>query len=377
MWIIDRYLLRQFITTFLICFFSLTGLYIVCDAFTNLEGFLHCAEKQGGLLRILGMYYGYKSVWIFDRTSGLLTLAAAMLTISWIQRHNELTALMAAGVSRLRVAVPVMGAVLVIIVLAAINREVVIPQFRNELAQRPQDLAGDLAKDLNPQYDEQTDVRLWGKATFEDRQRIEQPDFRLPAKLDLYGKQLRGKDAFYQPPEGDRPGGYLFEEVEQPKDLHLQPSLALDGRPVLLTPRDTPWLKKGQCFLVSGVSFDQLTNLQAWGEFSSTYQLIAGLKNRSLDFGGKIRVAIHSRILQPWMDAVLLFLGLPLVVVYGGRNIFIAMGVCGAVITGFQIVVMGFQQLGASSLLNPTLAAWAPLLIFGPIAVEMSRLMAE
>ncbi len=42
--IIDRYLLRQFLHTFSICFLSLTGIFIVFDAFTNLEAFMHCAK---------------------------------------------------------------------------------------------------------------------------------------------------------------------------------------------------------------------------------------------------------------------------------------------------------------------------------------------
>ena len=50
MWIIDRYLLRQFVQTFLICFLSLTGLYIVFDVFSNLDRFLRCGRKAGGVL---------------------------------------------------------------------------------------------------------------------------------------------------------------------------------------------------------------------------------------------------------------------------------------------------------------------------------------
>ena len=42
--IIDRYLLRQFVQTFLICFLSLTGVFVVFDAFTNMEAFMHCAK---------------------------------------------------------------------------------------------------------------------------------------------------------------------------------------------------------------------------------------------------------------------------------------------------------------------------------------------
>ena len=37
--IIDRYILRQFVQTFLFCFLSLTGLYVVFGAFTNLDSF--------------------------------------------------------------------------------------------------------------------------------------------------------------------------------------------------------------------------------------------------------------------------------------------------------------------------------------------------
>ena len=47
MLIIDRYLLRQFLGTFVVCYCSLTGLYIVFDAFTNLDGFLLRGREDG------------------------------------------------------------------------------------------------------------------------------------------------------------------------------------------------------------------------------------------------------------------------------------------------------------------------------------------
>ena len=42
--IIDRYLLRQFLQNFVICFMSLMGVYVVFDAFTNLEAFMKFAK---------------------------------------------------------------------------------------------------------------------------------------------------------------------------------------------------------------------------------------------------------------------------------------------------------------------------------------------
>ena len=374
--IIDRYLLRHFIQSFLICYLSLTGLYVVFDAFTNLEEFLRCADKAGGLLSLMGSHYAYRSILFFDRTSGLLALVAAVFTVAWIQRHNELTALMAAGISRIRVVVPVIAAAIVITLLSAANRELVIPRFRDELARRTTDLIGDLGQELPPRYDHQTEILIRGKATFGDRQKIQAPNFLLPPELNDYGSHLVAENAFYKPPEGGRPGGYLLEEVQNPEDLDTRPSLLWEGKPVLITPRDAPdWLKPNQCFVVSDLSFEQLTGGRAFRQFSSTPQLIAGLHNPSLDFGANVRVTIHTRIVNPFLDVTLLFLGLPLVVSRTSRNVFIAIGMCIGVSTLFLLVVIGSQHLGSIYLLDPALAAWAPLMLFAPPAVWLAELM--
>jgi len=374
--ILDRYLLRQFFQAFVICFVSLTGLYIVFDAFTNLEEFLRCAEKGGGLFSLMGSHYAYQSIVFFDRTAGLLTLVAAMFTVSWIQRHNELTALLSAGISRIRVVMPVIVAAIGIALLSAASRELIIPRFRDELARRPQDLVGDVGQSLQPKYDHRTDVLIRGKFTYGDQQRIEKPNFLMPPPLWSYGEQLVAKNAFYRPPRTNRPGGYLLDEVEQPDHLEERPSLRLDDEPVVITPHDAPdWLKPNQCFVVSDVDFEQLTGGRAFRQFSSTAQLISSLRNPSLDFGADVRVAIHTRIVNPLLDVTLLFLGLPLVVSRHSRNVFLAIGMCVGVVTVFLLVVVGFQHLGAIYLLEPALAAWAPLMVFVPPAVGLAESM--
>jgi len=206
MTIIDRYLLRQFLKTFAICYVSLAGLYIVFDAFTNLEEFLRCAEECGGLWRLLGTFYGYRSILFFDRTAGLLTLVAGMFTITWIQRHNELTALLSAGVARQRVVAPIVAAAVAIAVLATLNRELVIPRIRDELGRKPRDLLGDRAQPMHPRYDNQTDVLLRGRHTYRDEERISEPSFLLPGPLAEYGTQLTAEDACYRAPSDARPG---------------------------------------------------------------------------------------------------------------------------------------------------------------------------
>jgi lipopolysaccharide export system permease protein len=312
--------------------------------------------------------------WVFDRTVGVLALTAAMFTAAWIQRHNELTALMAAGISRVRVIVPVISAVGVVVVAAVLNRELVIPQLRDELAKRPQDLAGDAAKELKLQYDEPTGILVRGKAAFPGENRIEKPNLLLPWSQESYARQIVAREAHYKSAEGGRPAGYLLDGVTQPKELSRQPSLTIQDRRVLITPLDAPdWLQKDQCFFVTDVTPEQLISNAAVREFSSVVQLIQGLRAGGTGYAADTRVTVHARLLQPLLDMTLLLLGLPLVLGHGSRNVFVAMGLCGVTVTLFSGLTIGMRYLGANAhFISPVLAAWAPLLIFAPLAVEMA-----
>ena len=374
--IIDRYVLSQFIGTFLICYLSMTGLFIVFDAFTHMDEFLRCGREQGGVLSLLASYYSYRSILFFDQMAGLLSLVAALFTIAWLQRHNEMTALMSAGISRLRVAAPLIGMAVVIALLAAGSREFLTPRFRDQLSRRPQDLIGDVGQPLQPRNDHQTGVRIGGRMTFAENMRISKPVFLMPHTLDHYGRQLSAKQAFYQPPTADRPGGYLLDEMLKPSALQEEPSLRLEGKPVVITPRDAPgWIEPDQCFLVSGMTFERLTGGQAWQEYSSTKTLIEGLRNPSLDSGADDRVAVHSRMTKPFLDVTLLFLGLPLVLTRQTRNVFVVMALCSATVSIFSLSVIAFEHLGETHWISPSLAAWAPLIIFVPVAVAMADSM--
>lgn len=374
--IIDRYLLRQFIHVFLICFISLDGLYVVFDAFSNLDEFLHYSEKDGGgLLAMMGEFYAYRTILFFEQISSMLTMIAGMFTVTWIQRHNELTALMAAGVSRTRIIVPIIAAAACTSLGASAAREFVIPQLSDELGRDAKNLRGEAGLELKPRLDFETNVLLHGKVAYANEQRVNEPSFMFPASLYGQGRQLAAENAYYLPRQADRLAGYLLRGVIRPQNLAEQPSIEQGGRPLLITPHDADWLKPDECFLVSNVNFDQLTGGEGFKKFSSTRQLIAALTDPSLglagDYGADVRVKIHARIIQPFMDMTLLFLGLPLVLNGTNRNVFVAIGLCGAVCTAFMLVSMGFQYLGAAAMLRPALAAWAPLVMFVPIAVGM------
>jgi lipopolysaccharide export system permease protein len=145
---------------------------------------------------------------------------------------------------------------------------------------------------------------------------------------------------------------------------------------VVLTPRDAQWLPDNGCFVVSDVGVEMLEAGMAWRHWAATAELIRGLGSESVDFGADVRVAIHTRLVQPLLDATLLFLGLPLVLSRNNRNVFMAIGLCLMVVVLFMLVLITCQYLGTSSLIRPSLAAWLPLLIFVPLAVRGSQPLA-
>jgi lipopolysaccharide export system permease protein len=311
----------------------------------------------------------------------MLVLMSAMFTMAWIQRHHEMTALMAAGIARMRVVGPVLAASVAVILLAVVNREIVIPKLKDQLAKRPSELKGKVIEELLPQYDNATDVLIEGEHAVTDEKRIEGAVFVVPPykpSLCEYGKQWLAASALYQEAKNGRPTGYLLENVTEPKNLVARPSLLLDGRPVLMTPHDYPdWLKSNEAFVVSDVTVDELTGGTIMQRFASTGELIWALKNHSIYFSPDVRVTIHSRILQPLLDLTLLFLGLPLVAARDNRNVFVAIGICMGLVALFFIASIACQKLGTSCLISPALAAWGPLMIFVPAAVGMSSTMWE
>ena len=101
------------------------------------------------------------------------------------------------------------------------------------------------------------------------------------------------------------------------------------------------------------------------------------LRSPSTDLGADVRVAIHSRFVQPFLDTTLLFLGLPFVITRTNRNPFISIGLSIAVITVFMLIDLGCQALGSGGWLQPALAAWLPLIIFAPVAAGMIDSLAQ
>src|SRR5437879_6216450 len=102
--LLDRLLVKSYLKAYAACLVSLLSLWIVVDLFTHLDDF---SKGWLGMLKQIGIYYGYQFSLIFDRLAEPTVLLAAMFTVAWMQRNNELLPLLSAGVSTRRVVRPV------------------------------------------------------------------------------------------------------------------------------------------------------------------------------------------------------------------------------------------------------------------------------
>lgn len=372
MYTIDRYVLRNFFRVFLICIVSITGMYLVADFVGNLTEFVDHASSRDNLWVVLATFYGARLPWFFDLTSRVIALIAAVFVVTLLQRQNEMAAVMAAGISRRRIVTPLIFATLAISLLAAANREFGIPSVRRQLCRRSRDWVGDGGRELNPTFDNKTGIWIGGERTYAVERRITSPTFRLPPGLDEFAARISARQALYRDEAGDRPGGYLFQQVSEPPDLAEKSSVQVSGEYAIYSPSDTSWLKENECFVASKVTFERLENGTAWYRLSSTVELIKGLRDHTIDATSDVHVLLHSRLIQPILDMTLVFLGLPIILSQHRRNVFVAVGLCVLLVAGFSIVVIGFQALGTNYLIRPSLAAWCPLMVFIPCAVAMS-----
>ncbi len=151
--ILDKQRYWSFIKAYVICYVSLVGLYVVIDAFSNMDEFSKRADSVTEMFQIMSRYYLVHQSQFFDQLCGVIGMMAAIFTVTWMQRNNEQLAMLAAGVSTHRAIVPVLVSSIIVSVLSVYNQEVIIPGFGEELARRHDDDGQQRVNSVSIRYD--------------------------------------------------------------------------------------------------------------------------------------------------------------------------------------------------------------------------------
>ena len=108
--ILQKYLLGEFLKYFIIALLSLAAFYVVVDFISNIGTF----TKHSPEFKYILAYFAYKTPEIIYRVLPLAVLLAALLSISFFNKNNEIMAVKSSGVGMFKFFAPliVLGAVI-------------------------------------------------------------------------------------------------------------------------------------------------------------------------------------------------------------------------------------------------------------------------
>jgi lipopolysaccharide export system permease protein len=393
MWILDRQRYWNFLKAYVICFVALVGLYVVIDAFSNIDEFNERAEGTAGLMMAMGRFYLIRMSLFYDRLCGVIAMMAAIFTVTWMQRNNELVAMLAAGVSTPRAIRPVLVSAVLVSLVAVVNQEWIMPPLGEEL-QKSHDDDGTRMVKVN-QWPDTNGIFIHGKSGFREERTIAPFHATVPTSVSGKLLELSAQQARYIPADDDasplRGGWLLFAAHLSPADLVIDDKLArllvplgaedrrrLPG-PIAriddnrsLSAQDVAAIAAAPAyFLRTNVTFTAVSRTRDWYQYARTVELIRALNDPLSDSERTgIAVFLHGRLLRPLLSLALMALSLPLVLGGDRGNMFINLGLSIATSAMFYGVLFMAQYLANNKALPPELSAWAPLIVFGTLAVS-------
>ena len=124
----DRYILREFLRTYLIIFFSFAAVFIVIDIVDNLPKLL----RAGATYDLAFLYFLLRLPYLLVLTSPVTVLLTGLFMMNNLAKHNESVAIRAAGVSIKRAMLPLFALGLIISMAVAVMGEYLLPYAESE-----------------------------------------------------------------------------------------------------------------------------------------------------------------------------------------------------------------------------------------------------
>ncbi|MEM6458760.1 MAG: LptF/LptG family permease [Planctomycetota bacterium] len=146
---LDRYIVKQFLTNFVVLFAVVMLLFVSLDLIVDLDEFVQAGEVHQDfwygvpLLATLAAvvdYYVPVVLLVYVFFNGLIVVGAMGFTIVGLQRHRELTAVIASGVSLYRVAAPILVTGFVLSTLTLPVQEFLLPPQAPKLVRAKSEL---------------------------------------------------------------------------------------------------------------------------------------------------------------------------------------------------------------------------------------------
>ena len=354
---LDRMLFWNYVRSYIIVLASLLSLYIVIDLFMNLDDFTKGSFTES--LTHIGNYYAANVAKIFDLLSGFLGLSAALFTVAWMQRSNELLPQLSAGIPTRRVIRPILLGCVITVLLGPLNQEFVIPAVAGELLKPRNDPYQERAVPVNGAFDP-SGTHVEGYAALKNEKKVKGFEVTFPGGQALMTLSAREAEWVPRNPRAgptELTGGWLLSNADTQQ---------VEGT----LPNNLTQLGPGRYFLTtSEVDFETVTRPGNWYLYASAGQLRALLARADPRRQPAVAVSFHRRFTRPLIGLILVITGLSVVLRDQNKNVFLNVGTCIAICGVFYAADLGCKYLGEHDYVTPPLAAWLPVLVFGPFAL--------
>ncbi len=369
--LLDAYVTRDYVRVFALSLVGLLGVFYIAT-FIDLADELLAGEASGGML--LRFFY-FQTPQFFYYVMPIAVLLATLVTVGVLTKNSELVVMRACGISLYRTMVPLLiFALLGSATLFAVGEQVLAPA--NQEADRLQREMRGLpprSSTLNRQWiagsgnemyrfdffdaDNSRLNRLWVYELDEqmwDLRAMTYAETAVPASATTEDGQAtwRAEKGWIRAfaPRNGTPNG--TDEARTagavryvPFDEHL---VELDG-PEYFT-SDSPTAD----MMTYGQLRDYIEQLQSSGAYA-----------------GRFMVALQRKIAFPFVTLIMTMLAIPFAVTTGRRGALYGVGVGIVLAIAYIIALSLFAALGDGGMLSPTLAAWAPNILFGAAAAYM------
>ena len=355
--LLHRYVLRRFISCYILSAAGLIGIFLIVDFFERVDEFIRRDMPYSDLIS----YFVCKIPSIASHMAPQAVLLATVITLAVLARDNEIIAMKASGIGIVGITLPILGASLMIALLVLANSEYLSP-----IATKKMNYIFKVKVQGNPVYgDSYIEIeRAGGEAWFVAKDgaiwNIRKFD---PEKAVVFGARI-----FYRFENGMIRKRIDVKEVIW-NDLHWE---FFDGyiRTFDKDGRGTTEYFEKKIIPTLETPDDLVKNIVTHSDEMSLRELYREIQEMKLEGKDtlKNRVEFHQKISYPFISIVLAILAIPLSLRssrHGGVLFCVGINLAMGFVFSF-LYAMGVS-LGFGGFFNPILAAWGPFLLFSSL----------
>jgi len=347
--ILDKYIIREYIRTFLILMSSLSVVFIVIDVIDNLPRLM----RYGATFEQASLYYLLRMPYLMILTSPITMLLTGLFLMNSLAKYNESTAIRAAGISIKRSMFPLFIVGFIMSIIVAIIGEFVLPraEAKREYVYHV------LIKDEHPE-----DQMLKSRIHYQD----DKGYFYYFGFFDGYKNTIRIVDIM----KLDFNSGSVTERITAlGADWKLNQWI-FNNCEIRKFKNNLPveWKNFNSTVIpfmdVKPQDFIRITKKTISMNFFELKEYIDRLKKVGENYMKEL-VDLHIKISFPLTNLIVIFFFIPVAtsnIRSKGRGLIFMLGL--AVCFIFLTLMRISQSLGYNEILSPVIAAWAPNLLF-------------